>query len=81
MTSDLPVASVEGCRYDGIAKRDHGQRWTAEAGWHPWVEPTHEQVHERARAKREVAAVDRYWAALDRGLSDHEAREEGWPAR
>jgi hypothetical protein len=30
---------------------------------------------------REAAAIDRYEAALARGLSDFEAREEGWPTR
>jgi hypothetical protein len=32
------------------------------------------------RIVRELLAVDRYEAALTDGLSDHEAREDGWPS-
>lgn len=30
--------------------------------------------------EREEAALERYHSALTRGLSDHEAREDGWPS-
>jgi hypothetical protein len=44
--------TAEACRHRDIPYRDHiGQRWTADAGWHPWVEPTRAQIHDRMRAR------------------------------
>lgn len=70
----------EGCSLDGIAQRDHAVRWSSSAGWHGWVAPEREQIQGRVRDMREAAAAERYQAALERGLSDYEAREEGWPS-
>lgn len=77
MTTDLPLP--ESCAHDGIPARDHVQLWREGPGWHGHVQPSAEVVLERTRALREAAAVRRYEDAVASGLSDHEAREEGWP--
>lgn len=41
------------CRWCGIEKRAHGQRWSPEAGWHLWAEPSTALRRERMRARRE----------------------------
>lgn len=28
------------------------QHWTTEAGWHPWTQPTQQQIKARMRARR-----------------------------
>lgn len=40
------------CRWCGIGRREHMQRWTAAAGWHGWTEPTDEQRKARMLARR-----------------------------
>lgn len=40
-----------------------------------------EKAHTPTDDEREKRALERYEAALGTGLSDHEAREEGWPTR
>lgn len=40
------------CRHCPHDKREHMQRWTAEAGWHHWTEPTDAQRLARMRARR-----------------------------
>jgi hypothetical protein len=49
----------EGCRYCGVAKRDHCQLWHPSVGWHGWVEPTREQICQRMRENRGLQADDR----------------------
>lgn len=73
--ADLP----ESCAHCGVPRREHRQRWTEGVGWHPWTAPSAEQLLARTRGLREAAALERYYAALASGLSDYEAREEGWP--
>jgi hypothetical protein len=55
LTPDAPTP--DGCRHCGIPEREHLQRWHAEAGWHPWTEPTDEQRLERMRARRLTARI------------------------
>lgn len=39
------------CRWCGIPKRNHLQRWRPlPVGWHVWIEPTKEQRYARIRA-------------------------------
>ncbi|NUQ88944.1 MAG: hypothetical protein HOQ43_10830 [Glycomyces artemisiae] len=40
------------CRWCGIEKRPHGQRWTATAGWHAWTAPDQAQIKARMLARR-----------------------------
>lgn len=47
----MTAPTAEGCRHCGTPYRDHCQRWTPDAGWHGWVEPTREQIHDRMRAR------------------------------
>jgi hypothetical protein len=47
----VTAPTAEGCRHCGTPRRDHGQRWTADAGLHGWVEPTRAQIHDRMRAR------------------------------
>lgn len=75
------METVEGCAHDGISARAHGQRYAEAVSWHAFVAPSSELLHERMRARRWERAEERYHDALDSGLSDYEAREEGWPAR
>ncbi|RCG27386.1 hypothetical protein DQ384_26105 [Sphaerisporangium album] len=46
-----------GCRWCGVAKHDHLQRWTAQAGWHTWAPPTQEQIKTRMRARAAARAA------------------------
>lgn len=40
-----------GCRWCGRDQRLHFGRWSDEAGWHTFTEPTRELIAERMRAK------------------------------
>lgn len=70
----------ESCAHDGIPAREHYQRWVEGVGWHCHVQPSPAVVLERTRALREQWARERYEDALATGLSEHEARGEGWPS-
>lgn len=43
--------------------------------------PTGEEILSHPVVQQELEARERYGDALGRGLSDHEAREEGWPSQ
>ncbi|MFJ8677268.1 hypothetical protein [Streptomyces sp. NPDC093589] len=45
-------AGPNGCRWCGIDKRPHSQQWTPDAGWHPWEQPTQDQIKTRMRDRR-----------------------------
>ncbi|MEV0619580.1 hypothetical protein AB0I81_40120 [Nonomuraea sp. NPDC050404] len=49
------MITPSGCRWCGLAERDHFTRWAEAAGWHRWTEPTTEQIKarmiERAKAR------------------------------
>ena len=47
-----PLPDPDGCRHCGQPKRDHMQRWTDQAGWHKWTEPSDEQRLKRMKARR-----------------------------
>lgn len=51
MQSNESEFPPSGCRHCGLGPRLHFQRWTNEAGWHVFTEPTREQILERLRAK------------------------------
>lgn len=70
------IPTPDGCRHDGIAQRDHANRWHPDVRWHQWQPPTDAQRLERMR---ERAALRRFEEALAHGLSEYEAREDGWP--
>ncbi|NRQ31319.1 hypothetical protein HII36_05630 [Nonomuraea sp. NN258] len=46
------VAPPAGCRWCGLAQRDHFQRWSRAAGWHLYIPPTQDQIKERMKARR-----------------------------
>ena len=43
---------VDACRHCAEPERGHFQRWTPAVGWHPWTEPTQEQIKARMIARR-----------------------------
>jgi hypothetical protein len=45
----------DGCRWCGVAEREHCGRWTNGAGWHQWTQPTSTQRLARMRARRAKA--------------------------
>lgn len=55
---DWAVGNPGSCRWCGIDKQDHCQRWSSELhrlgenGWHGFVYPTQEQIKERMFARR-----------------------------
>lgn len=49
--------TVNGCRWCGVPRREHAQRWTEGVGWHTHVEPTDEQRKARLLAGTEAPAV------------------------
>lgn len=66
-----------GCRVCDVDKRQHALRWSVVNGWHSWQEPTDRQ---RLTRLNELISLRRYHEALTAGLSDFEAREDGWPS-
>ncbi|WP_242890160.1 hypothetical protein [Actinomadura litoris] len=46
------VPEPSGCRWCGLAEREHLQRWALGAGWHGWTEPTQKQRKARMLARR-----------------------------
>jgi hypothetical protein len=52
-----------GCRWCGLDRRLHFQRWTDAAGWHKWEHPTQEQFKARMLERRSKAIEAR--AAMD----------------
>lgn len=46
------AASPSSCAACGIDKRDHYQRWTRDAGWHGYKQPTQQQIKARMLARR-----------------------------
>lgn len=42
------LCGVEHCK---IEKRNHGQRWTQQTGYHVWIAPTKEQIIKRLRQR------------------------------
>ncbi len=45
------------CRWCGVGRRAHMQRWVPSHGWHPWTEPTNAQRLARMQARRASAVV------------------------
>lgn len=46
------VTEPSGCRWCGIDRRNHFQRWTERAGWHGWAAPTLPQIKARMLYRR-----------------------------
>ncbi|GAB2468167.1 hypothetical protein GCM10027187_40450 [Streptosporangium sandarakinum] len=58
-----PIPNPGGCRWCGVDKYaspsglnsdpyDHVSRWVPDVGWHPWTQPTTEQIKARMLARR-----------------------------
>jgi hypothetical protein len=43
---------IDGCRWCGVQKEPHMQRWTELAGWHTWTELTQPEIKGRMLARR-----------------------------
>lgn len=66
------------CRWCGVIKCDHAQRWVPSKGWHPWEAPTPAQRLARMHAQRKArmhARLDEVSAQLDRQRLAKEARQ------
>lgn len=50
--SDERLPNPNGCRWCGVDKQRHHQRWAPEVKWHGWAEPTGEQRKHRMLARR-----------------------------
>lgn len=50
----MTAPEVNGCRWCGVPRREHAQRWTDGVGWHTHTEPTDEQRKARLTARTEV---------------------------
>jgi hypothetical protein len=51
-TKEPLMSEPSACRHCGVSRREHFRRWTAEASWHKWVQPTQEQIKARMQARR-----------------------------
>jgi len=51
-TRDESEFPTSGCRWYGIERHEHVQRWAAGAGWHKWEQPTQTQFKARMLARR-----------------------------
>ncbi|MFM9780430.1 hypothetical protein [Streptomyces scabiei] len=77
MNSAAPTSAPSGCRWCGLAEREHFQRWHRAAKWHFWTPPTQEQIKQRMWSRRTArlnAAPAKYhattgWAADHTGES------------
>ncbi|MFD7620077.1 hypothetical protein [Streptomyces sp. NPDC059802] len=47
----MTITEPSACRYCGITRREHMQRWTTDARWHQWAAPTMQQIKARMRAR------------------------------
>jgi hypothetical protein len=55
MTEQKPderLPNPNACRWCGVDKPSHNQRWAQEVKWHGWVMPTGEQRRQRMLARR-----------------------------
>lgn len=48
------MTAPSACRHCPVPEREHMQRWTKAAGWHPWTEPTDQQRLARMRNRRDA---------------------------
>lgn len=61
-TFDWTIGNPGSCRWCGIDKPDHCQRWSRKLseidgnGWHGYVHPTQEQIKERMLKRKEINA-------------------------
>jgi len=46
------MTNPNGCRWCGIDKDVHLQRWHPVIKWHTWIEPTSSQRKDRLKARR-----------------------------
>ncbi len=53
----MSAPNPNGCRYCGVDRESHLQRYASEVGWHKWIEPTDEQRKGRLRARRAGGAA------------------------
>lgn len=49
-----PRYAPDGCGSCGLREYGHFERWTTDAGWHGWIEPSDAQRLERMRARRQT---------------------------
>ncbi|MFD0851353.1 hypothetical protein ACFQ07_03945, partial [Actinomadura adrarensis] len=56
---DVQAEVMSGCRHCGRDRRVHFRRWTDEAGWHSFEDPTTEQIKLRMFARRAERAEQR----------------------
>lgn len=47
-----PNPLMDGCRWCGVSKREHCQRWWAPVGWHKWVPLEQAEIKARMLARR-----------------------------
>lgn len=60
-SDDEAIPSPNGCRWCGVDREEHLQRWAPIVRWHRWVEPTAGQRKKRMlerRARRSRSAED-----------------------
>jgi hypothetical protein len=62
------VAPPSGCRWCGIAEREHVQLWTSGHGWHGWEPPTALQRRHRMLARRAASLAHASSAAISTSL-------------
>ena len=58
---EVSVPNPNGCRWCGVDREEHLQRWAPTVRWHQWAEPTAAQRKERMlarRARRDRSAED-----------------------
>lgn len=52
MGVDEALVNPDGCRWCGVDRYEHFQRWAPEVQWHVWTEPTSEQRKRRMFVRR-----------------------------
>ncbi|MFF1444179.1 hypothetical protein [Streptomyces sp. NPDC058295] len=80
MTETTTLLPLDGCRWCGITKQEHMQRWSRTAGWHVWTPLTQEQILARMLARRNarLTAVPAVYHAAT-GWAADSTGEEGIP--
>ena len=80
MPETTTLLPLDGCRWCGITKHEHFQRWTRTAGWHAWGPLTQKQILARMLARRtaRLNAEPAVYHATTGWAPDHTG-EEGIP--
>ncbi|MFI6497143.1 hypothetical protein [Nonomuraea typhae] len=80
--TELVVAQPSGCRWCGLAQRDHFTRWSRSVGWHGYSPPTQDQIKQRMKARRTLQGQRASLVIFDEAVNwaSSERNDQQWPS-